>query len=264
MQAKAVVVGLGHVGTQLVGLLNTSDWAVVAYDKKSASPYPEEDVRDADLVAVCVNAQNKDCGGQDLTDIKLALERIPRGKLVVLRSTLLPGTADRLRSDYGHQLISWPEFFGETPYANHYWPDSTGQVPFQIVGGEPADRRLFNDALSETFGPEPVIHYCSNVEAEIIKYMENAFLALKVGFVNEFYSLAEALSADWYSVREGWLLDPRINRSHTAVFPHSRGFGGRCLPKDVSAIERFAHSQGSSLRLMSALLESNKEVRGEG
>ena len=90
-----------------------------------------------------------------------------------------------------------------------------------------------------------------------MKYMENSYLALKVTFVNEFYEICRTFGADWHAVREGWLLDPRVERSHTAVFINQRGFGGRCLPKDVNAIAAAAVAAGYTPGLLQEVLASN-------
>ncbi len=66
--------------------------------------------------------------------------------------------------------------------------------------------------------------------------MVNSYLAAKVIFVNEFYDLAQALGVDYTLLRETWLADPRIGRSHTFVYSEKRGFGGSCFPKDTAAI----------------------------
>ncbi len=104
---------------------------------------------------------------------------------------------------------------------------------------------------------------CSAREAEIIKYMENAHLAAKVSFVNEFRRICEAFGADWHTVREGWLLDPRVEPAHTAAFASAPGFGRKCLPKDLNAIIRAASDAGYSPLLLREILSSNARFRSE-
>jgi UDP-glucose 6-dehydrogenase len=104
---------------------------------------------------------------------------------------------------------------------------------------------------------------CTSSEtAELSKYMENAFLAAKVAFCNEFYDLAEAWGIDYDDLRELWLLDPRVGRSHTFVRGDERGFGGKCLPKDLSALVVAAQTiTGRVPAMLSAVDASNREVR---
>jgi len=92
-----------------------------------------------------------------------------------------------------------------------------------VLGGEPKVRRWFVDLLQPVLGPAKTYFQCRAREAEIIKYMENAYLAAKVSFVNEFRRICEAFGADWHAVREGWLLDPRVEPAHTAAFASAPG-----------------------------------------
>jgi UDPglucose 6-dehydrogenase len=135
--------------------------------------------------------------------------------------------------------------------------------PFSIVGGLPALRRSLINDLCSVLGPEKTYFQCSAIEAEIIKYMENAYLATKVTFVNEFFEICKAFDADWHTVREGWLLDPRFERSHSAVFPDNRGFAGRCLPKDMNAIIEAVRAAGYDPQLLRSVLESNRRFGGD-
>ena len=88
------------------------------------------------------------------------------------------------------------------------------ETPFLIVGGDQSDSREIVEILEPIMGPTKTYFTCSALEAEVIKYMENSFFATKVTFVNEFFNICQALGANWYRVREGWLLDPRINKMH--------------------------------------------------
>jgi UDP-glucose 6-dehydrogenase len=84
-----------------------------------------------------------------------------------------------------------------------------------------------------------------------------------VTFCNEFYDIAERFGVDYNELRELWLLDPRIGRSHTFVLPDDRGFGGKCLPKDVSAMVQTARKEGYAAGLLIAMLETNARFRAE-
>jgi UDPglucose 6-dehydrogenase len=130
-----------------------------------------------------------------------------------------------------------------------------------ILGGDPPARRQFIDLLQPVLGPARTYFQCTAIEAEIIKYMENAYLATKVTFVSEFRKICEAFGADWHTVREGWLLDPRIEPTHTAAFASEPGFGGKCLPKDLTAIIRAATDAGYDPRFLTEVLHSNQRFR---
>ena len=96
--------------------------------------------------------------------------------------------------------------------------------------------------------------------AELVKYMENSFLSpTKVAFANQFFDLARAAGVDFVELRRLFLLDERVGESHTQVY-EERGFGGKCLPKDVRAIVAWARGRADA-ELLSALLEYNDHLR---
>ena len=88
--------------------------------------------------------------------------------------------------------------------------------------------------------------------------MENSFYSVKVTFCNQFYDLAESMGIDYNQLRETWLLDPRISKSHTFVYPDNRGYGGSCLPKDTAAIIYQADQKGVDMSLLKATEEANR------
>lgn len=107
----------------------------------------------------------------------------------------------------------------------------------------------------------PVEYYTTSARtAELCKYMENCFLATKVAFVNQFFDLADLFGVDFAELRRFWLLDSRISASHTEVTAE-RGFGGRCLPKDMRAIVAASKVLYGDAPLLRAVLNYNDSVR---
>jgi UDPglucose 6-dehydrogenase len=90
--------------------------------------------------------------------------------------------------------------------------------------------------------------------------MENCFLATKVTFCNEFYDIAESFGVDYNELREIWLLDGRIGRSHSTVFEDKRGFTGKCLPKDLNALIKASEKNGYKPNLLKSINETNNEM----
>ena len=97
--------------------------------------------------------------------------------------------------------------------------------------------------------------------AELVKYAENAWLGTKVTFCNEFYEIAKTLGVDYNELRELWLADERINRSHTLVYPDKRGFSGKCLPKDIHAIVKKLEEIGYEPKFIKKTLEENERLK---
>jgi UDPglucose 6-dehydrogenase len=87
--------------------------------------------------------------------------------------------------------------------------------------------------------------------------MENSFLAMKVAFCYEFAEIARTYNVDYKTVRELWLNDPRMGRSHTMVLPDQKGFNGKCLPKDLSAIVEASTANGYDPEMLRAIRDLN-------
>jgi UDPglucose 6-dehydrogenase len=218
----------------------------------------QDDINRCDVVFVCVPTPANADGSCDTSIVESVVAWI-EGPVVVLRSTVSVGTTRRLADKFKKKVVFQPEYGpAETP--DHPFNDLR-KVRWLILGGELAACKVAARAWMDAYSSDITITYTTPEAAELCKYMENAFLAMKVAFCNEFFELAERLGVDYDELRELWLLDPRIGRSHTFVYPDKRGFGGRCLPKDLRAIVSTAQQQGYDPKLLSEILESNERFR---
>ena len=227
-ELKAAVIGLGVIGSAQVRLLG--DTVHVTYDVKSGKKYPARAIHGCDFAVICTGTPQGDDGRADLTAVHAALRRLPASMPVMIRSTIPPGTTASLEATRGC-VVHVPEFMSERPDGTWREPSD---VPFLICGGTRKALEWFQPVLTAIAGGP--VYPCTGLEAELVKYTANAFLAAKVTFVNEISRVCEAFGADWETVREGWLHDPRAGISHTATEGHQPGFGGSCLPKDLSAL----------------------------
>jgi UDPglucose 6-dehydrogenase len=217
-----------------------------------------DDVNRSRFAFVCVPTPMAEDGSCDISMVDEAVSWI-ESDVIVIRSTVPVGTTDRLREASGKSIVFQPEYGpAETP--DHPFNDLR-KVRWAILGGDRRDTIQVADLYKTTFSADFTIQQTDAKTAELTKYMENAFLAVKVAFCNEFYDIAEASGIDYNALRELWLLDPRIGRSHTYVLPHARGFGGRCLPKDLSAIIDSARTAGVAPVLLEATRDANAAVR---
>jgi UDPglucose 6-dehydrogenase len=254
------VIGLGRVGDSMRRFLEQRV-EVVTYDAGTDQSYPDAELAKCAFAVICVDTPMSFDGSGDTSKVAEAVRRVPT-HLVLVRSTVAPGTTDRLVRQTGKQLCCSPEYLTDAIHADPGWAE-VSEPPFVILGATPETRREFASLLVPLFGPEKTYFQCTALEAEIAKYMENAYLATKVCFANEFFEICKAFGADWHTVREGWLLDPRVGRSHSAVFETARGFGGKCLVKDLHAIVAAATSVGYEPGLLEAVLRSNEVLRSE-
>ena len=152
-----------------------------------------------------------------------------------------------------------PEFLGETPWHPYLDPKN---ILFMILGGPKKDTAEVAEVYGQICGPSFRIYFTDSTTAEIAKYMSNCFFATKVVFCNEFYHIAKAFGVEYHELREIWLADPRISRNHTFVFPSSPGFGGKCLPKDLSALISASQEAGYDSDFLRMVQQLNGQFQG--
>jgi GDP-mannose 6-dehydrogenase len=227
-----------------------------------------EALRNAEIGLICVGTPGR-AGGQLGVD---ALERVgqeigqglaERGDpyTVVLRSTVLPGTTERvlvpaLRTGAGRalgptlRLAVNPEFMREGSSLRDF-----AHPPFTLVGcDDPGTTSVLRSLYAEVAAP--VVHTAVRT-AEMVKYVSNAFHALKVCFANEIGDVCATLGAEAQEVMRIFLMDRKLNVSEAYLRP-GFAFGGSCLPKDLRALVYAAHAADVSLPLLSAILPSNE------
>lgn len=276
---KIGIIGYGYVGQAFVKMVSGKfeTWVInrseVERDRLPEGVYfagisEDEEARKAinqcDLAVVCVPTGSvKEDGSCDTSIVEEVISWL-EAPVILIKSTVAPGTTDRLSSEFKKRIVFSPEYVGEGKY--HVTPRMDFQTdmvktPFMICGGNDVDCNYIFDLLLPILGPEKTYYKCSALEAELIKYMENTYFGVKITFAQEMYDIVKAFGADWYKVWQGWALDPRVDVMHTAVFPESRGFSGKCLPKDLNALVMASHKKGYTPKFLMAMLKKNAEIR---
>ena len=252
--SEAAIVGYGTVGRHVEQLLTAGRKRHVVYDKHLGIGSRAE-VNSSAVAFVCVPTDARPDGSCDLSEIEDVFSWIDC-PLTVIRSTVPVGTTRELRSRMGKAVVFNPEYVGETP-----WAPEHPERGFVLIGGEPSDRAGLLHFYESILGSVPKYGLADADAVELAKYMENAFLATKVVFCNEFASIASAMGVEYEVARELWLMDERIGRHHTAVTAEG-GYGGRCLPKDVSSIVLQSRHNGHEPSFLAAVVENNARYRG--
>lgn len=252
------IIGHGVVGRGMSRLFNQD---VVVYDPSQGFDNKEV-VNKCDLAIICVPTPAREDGSCDISVVEDVVSWLET-PLILIKSTVPPGTCAYLTEKYGKKVNFSPEYMGESSYFTPFWkyPDPTRAEThtFVIVGGPDASRIL--EPFMERMSVDTKYMAVTAEEAELTKYMENSFFATKVAFCNEFREIAGKFGVDYKKLRELWLLDSRINPNHTLVFEKKRGFGGKCFPKDIKGIISAAESKGYSPTLLKAVVQSNDEIR---
>ncbi|WAL65520.1 UDP-glucose/GDP-mannose dehydrogenase family protein [Amycolatopsis cynarae] len=211
-------------------------------------------VWNAQAVFLCVPTPMGAQGAADLRAVEAVVDEIagalPPGCVVITKSTVPVGTAQRIRDRLGRSdvpVVANPEFLREgTAVSDFLNPDRI------VVGAddEAAARRVA--ALYADLAAPTVVTDAAS--AELVKYAANCFLAMKLSYVNAMAELCERLGADILSVTEGMGYDHRIGRAFLKPGP---GWGGSCLPKDTHALVQVAESVGFDFSLLSAAIGEN-------
>jgi UDPglucose 6-dehydrogenase len=263
------IIGQGFVGNAVrLGMQHVFD--IKAYDKdvnKFRNVNAIEDVvLNTDIAFVCVPTPMMKSGECDLKILNTALTEIQneviaynkKNYIVVVKSTIPPGTTDRLNKLYTKlDIVFNPEFLTEANAVDDYKNQN------RIILGGPNSATTIVKRLFDRAFPKVSIIKTSGTIAEMIKYVTNTFLATKISFANEMYQLCEALDIDYDKVIEYARYDDRLGNSHWSVPGHDGdfGFGGHCFPKDIAALAYVANQLGVDRTMLVAAMTKNNLVR---
>ena len=263
---KLGIVGQGFVGLALKAGFE-KHYKIETYDKfiESKSTCDLADmVAECEVIFVCVPTPmnlNGSCHTDIVEDVVKEINKwsyaywgnIDRKPTIVIKSTVSPGTTERLHKKYKSvDVIFNPEFLTEATFIEDF--KNQNRI---ILGGIRRGTNKLRQVYSKVF-PNTTIVKTGAKYAEMVKYFTNCFLSTKVSFANEMKQICDGLDIDYDKVVEYATYDERLGKSHWAVpGPDGDfGFGGHCLPKDVSAIVSEFDSE-----LLKSVLNVNDKVR---
>ncbi|KKS77906.1 MAG: UDP-glucose dehydrogenase [Candidatus Woesebacteria bacterium GW2011_GWB1_43_14] len=247
---KVTIIGHGWVGKSVHRLFPD------AYIYDIPKTGTKEKANNGDVAFVCVPTPSIDEGKLDTAIVEKCVSWCTC-PLIVIRSTVNPGTCDKLSKKYRKKIVIQPEYLGETP--SHPLIDEKS-VPFLIIGGEPKDRRILIDLYTSVYNANIKIRQVTAYEAEVIKLSENRAIAYKVAQCQELYDACQKAGVDYYTIRDAvYGDDPRFNLWWTFIYPDKRGMNSKCIPKDVYAWCAWAESIGYKPEITKKILAKNKK-----
>ena len=219
-------------------------------------------IADADAVFIAVGTPSRRGDGHaDLSYVYAAAEEIAElidgFTVIVTKSTVPVGTGDeveaivrKVRPDADFAVVSNPEFLREGAAIKDF------KIPDRVVVGTDSERarELMRELYRPLFLNETPIIFTERRTSELIKYAANAFLAVKITFINEIADLCEKVGANVQEVSRGIGLDNRIGKKFLNAGP---GYGGSCFPKDTLALTKTANDAGSPQRIVNTVVEVN-------
>lgn len=260
MDNKIGIIGYGIVGQAVeYGFKGES---ILIFDKYKDFQTLEEVCKNSEFIFVCVpTPMTEDYSAIDLTIVEEIVgetAELIKGsdKILVIKSTVVPGTTNRLSKKYPDVNICFnPEFLTEANFLEDFV-----NADRCIIGSDNdlVSRRLVS-LYKKHFPKMPVIQ-TDPTSAEMVKYMANCYLASKVTFANEMYDICEKLGIKYDEIKKMVVADHRIFDSHLDVTT-ARGFGGKCFPKDMVALIGMAKDMGVDVSFLESAWKKNLRVR---
>ena len=259
---KIAIIGVGMVGGAIKDYFETKEEVDLYLYDKGKNLGSMEEVNKADIIFLCVPTPfDKEKKTFDLTYVEESCQNITGNKIIVIKSTVIPGSTRKLQEKYPqHRFLFNPEFLTEvTAEQDMNYPDR------QIIGYTDKSYTISKDIMS-LLPLAPFERIIPSTEAEMVKYFGNNWFAVKVAFANQMYDLCQKMNIDYEKIMESAAADKRIGPSHLEVEHKGyRGYGGKCLNKDIRALIEFADNNGVDLKIHKTTEEvNNKLMKDQG
>lgn len=264
------IVGQGFVGTAISeGLKNFYNLCVFDIDENKCQKEffvsREEMINRCKIIFQCLPTPMKKSGECDLSIVEGSISNLndlaknaKTNPILVVKSTVPPGTSGKLNDKYAHvNIVFSPEFLTEANSIDDFKNQSR-----IILGGEKEHTFRVKQMFYKCFPKVPIIRTDFKT-AEMVKYFTNNLLSTKISFANEMYEICLKLGIDYDKVSELTLYDSRIGKTHLMVpGPDGDfGFGGHCFPKDLAAMIYVAKNLGVQPSMLESTREKNNKVR---
>jgi UDPglucose 6-dehydrogenase len=261
-------IGQGYIGKNYAEDFERRGFQTVRYALEEPYRANKDRIKDCDIVFIAVPTPTTPEGGFDASIVDAGIDLVGEGKIVVIKSTILPGTATMFQQKHPAQTVLFsPEFLSEATAAYD------AAHPFINMIGMTQDsprQRAAAEIVHKVLPSSPTSITCKSIEAEIFKYTHNSSAYTQIMFFNMMYDLATSMGGDWSVVHRAVLSDPFIpNRYAQPVHKSGRGAGGHCFIKDYAALremyEKTIPHDTAGIALMHANEQKNIALlRGSG
>lgn len=257
---------VGFIGQGFVGKNQADDYERRGYNPVRYSLEPQfiknkEEIGKCDIVFIAVPTPTTPEGFDD-SIVRQAVSLVAKGKIAVIKSTVLPGTTESIQKEYSDRIVLHaPEFLSEATASRD------AAFPDRNIVGIPKDTPLYTECAKLVLSSLPTAPYnkiCSSREAELIKYARNTMGLVRIVFVNILYDLSQSLDTDWSNIEEAISNDPQNGPTYSRpIHKSGRGAGGHCFIKDFGALRKFFESHlddKKSMDVLRALEAKNIEL----
>ena len=254
---KIGIVGVGAVGSANKKGFEFLQHNVVVHDIKLKTKI--QDVCDTEINYICVPTPQADNGSCDTSIIERVIDELGQCNykgIIAIRSTVVPGFTQSMIEKFNHLTICFvPEFLrercAEDDFINNHKLLAVGTHDIWVY------RKVIR---SHGQLPEHTEHLTPN-EAEVLKYFNNVYAALRVTFANNMYEICEKLDCDYTTIKNAYIKTGKATDMYLDVNPSLRGYGGMCLPKDTIAIASLMKKLNIDLKLIQSIHDDNLQFK---
>jgi len=255
-------IGQGYIGKNYADDFERRGFRVVRYALENGYEKNRELIKRCDIVFVAVPTPTTP-KGFSAKIIREILPLVGKGKISVIKSTILPGTTKALQKENLRIIVlNSPEFLSEVQAARD------AAYPFSNIVGVPLQDGKHKRAawdVQAILPKAPFVLVCDSTEAEIIKYTHNMSGYVQIVFFNMMYDISRKLKCDWSQIEKVMQADPMIcNRYAKPIHKSGRGAGGNCFIKDFAAFTDFYASKVKAdavgIKTLRTIEEKNKEI----
>lgn len=251
------IIGLGVVGTANKEGFEKIGHHVCIHDTKLGTKI--QDVLNTDIVFLCVPTPQEDDGSCDTSILETVIKELNlysyKG-IIAIRSTVVPGFTQRMIDTYRNLTICFvPEFLRERCAVEDFLHNH------QLLAVGTHNLNVYRNVVAAHGNiPLHTEHLTPN-EAEILKYFNNVYAALRVTFANVMYELCNKLDSDYTSVKNAYIKTGKAKDMYLDVNDNLRGYGGMCLPKDTNGLVALLKKLELDYTLISSIVDDNSKFK---
>jgi len=251
---KIGIIGAGVVGNACKQGFTLLGHKVIVHDIKYKTDI--KSLKKTEIIYICVPTHK----GNKYTDkiiknVLKDLQKISFDGIIAIKSTLVPGTTEKLIKETNLNICFVPEFLREV----HAEKDFIINHNLLAIGCH--RKEIFKKIVaSHGFLPKNIVSL-TPTEAEILKYYSNVYNATKIVFANSMYEICKKLNSNYSKIKDTYILRGTPTSDYLEVNKNLRGYGGTCLPKDVKSFNKLTKQLGLNISLFKAVDKDNKKFK---
>ena len=255
-----LICGMGNIGHHLKKEIYVNSvinsYCCYDYDKRedwNSSQLRRLQKEKYEIVFICVPTEMKSDGSANVDEVVKSINNF-KAETIVLKSAIpVDSLKGKITPQQMKKIVVSPEYWGTTK--------NCPEPNFLILGGEPEHREKIVQLYNLIKNGYYKYYLTDRRTAELVKYMENCWIAAKVTFCNEFASIAEKLGINYSELRELWLADTRVSPSHTLVYKDQPYYDSHCLNKDIPALLAMCRENSIDAPFMTIVDFINKSLK---